>query len=294
MKPKVAIVGCGIVGPALGKLLSQSGYGIIGVASRTLASAEKTAHFIGISNYTDDPLYISKDADIIFITTPDSAIKAVCEKIAKSCGLSSGSIVTHCSGALSSEILSSAHTCGAYIASLHPLQSFASVENALKIIPGSYFSFEGDKEAIPILKQIIKDLEGIELEISTEGKVLYHAAASVASNFLITLMNLALDICGLIGISRSNAFKALLPLIQGSLKNIESVGIPAALTGPIARGDVEIVKSHIASLESEDPRLSYLYKILALYTINVALAKGTLKQDKANELRSILSTSQIF
>jgi len=291
VKPKIAIVGCGIVGPALGKLLSQSGYGIIGVASRTLASAERAAHFIGINNYTDDPLYISKNADIIFITTPDSVIKEVCEKIAYSRGFSSDSIVIHCSGALPSEILSSAHTCRAYIASLHPLQSFASVEDALKIIPGSYFSFEGDKKAVPILKQIIKDLEGIELEIPTEGKALYHAAASVASNFLITLMDLALNICSLIGVSKSNAFKALLPLIQGSLKNIESVGIPAALTGPIARGDVEIVKSHIASLESEDSRLCHLYKILALHTIDIALAKGTLKQDKAHELRSILSTS---
>lgn len=290
MKPRVAIVGCGVVGCALGRLLADSGYPITGVASKTLASAEKAARLIGISNYTSDPLLITKDAGIVFITTPDSVIKTVCEEIACKAGFFHKSLVIHCSGALSSEILASARTCKAYIASFHPLQSFASVENAIEVIPGSYFSFEGDKEIMPVLRQIVKDLGGRELEIPTEGKVLYHAAASVASNFLVTLMNLALDICSSIGISQRDAFNALLPLIQGSLTNIERVGIPAALTGPIARGDVEIVRSHVASLGEKAPKLCHLYKILALYTIDVALAKGTLREDRVHQLRSILDT----
>lgn len=289
MRPKVAIVGCGIVGPALGKLLSQEGYVIVGVASRRLSSAERAARFIEIDDYTDDPLSITRDASLILITTADSAIKAVCETIAHNGGFSPNSIVCHCSGALSSEILSSARICGAYVASLHPLQSFSSVENAVKIIPESYFSFEGDEETIPVLRQIVKDLGGREIKIPREGRTLYHAAASVASNFLITLVDLALNICGMIGISRTDALNALLPLIRGTVRNIEEVGIPAALTGPIVRGDVEIVKSHLALLGARDPRLCHLYKVLALYTIDAAMAKGTLREDRAEQIRLLLS-----
>ncbi len=289
MRPKVAIVGCGIVGPALGKLLSQQGYAIVGVASRRLSSAERAARFIGIDSYTDNPSSITRDASIILITTPDSVIRAVCETIAHYGGFSPDSIVCHCSGALSSEILSSAWACGAYVASLHPLQSFASVENAVKVIPESYFSFEGDKEAIPVLRQIVRDLGGKEIEISREGKALYHAAASVASNFLITLVDLAINICGMIGISRTDALSALLPLIRGTVRNIEEVGIPAALTGPIARGDVEIVKSHLATLGARDPRICHLYRVLAIYTVDAAVAKGTLGEDRAEEIRLLLS-----
>jgi predicted short-subunit dehydrogenase-like oxidoreductase (DUF2520 family) len=170
-------------------------------------------------------------------------------------------VAIHCSGALSSDILSSARECGAVVATLHPLQSFASVDQAVTLVPGSFCTIEGDKSALPIVRQMVEDLGGILLEITADKKTLYHAAAVAASNYLVTLIHLALELNEAAGLPGDTSFNALLPLIRGTLSNIGVKGIPGGLTGPIARGD---------------------------YTVDLAKAKGTLSKDGADKLIALL------
>ncbi len=132
IKPGFAVVGCGKVGTALTLFLLEKGYRPVGFASRTLASARRLATLANNHRFSESPWQISADAQIVFITTPDTAIEATCNAIAQNQGFSPGAIVLHCSGALSSDILKSAADAGAFVGSMHPLQSFASISKLRK------------------------------------------------------------------------------------------------------------------------------------------------------------------
>lgn len=289
---KVAIIGAGTVGTALGYLLRQGGYSVVGVASRTLESADKARRFIGEGEAATDLATISRKADIVFITTSDSAIQEVCIKIASTGGFNPGAVVFHTCGALSSEILGSARDSGAYVASLHPLQSLANVQEAVKNLPGSYFSIEGDEIALSAAREVIAVLNGREIYLEVGKKTLYHAGAAVASNFLVATVSFALELFAAAGISRKDSLHALMPLINGTVKNIETIGIPFALTGPISRGDTEIVEDHLEAISKESPELLGLYAELGKQTVKVALEKGTLKEDDADRINSLFKYYQ--
>ena len=285
---KVAIIGAGTVGTALGCLLRQGGYSVVCVASRTLESADKARRFIGEGEAATDLATISRRANIVFITTSDSAIQEVCIKIASAGGFNPGAIVFHTCGALSSEILDAARDSGAYVASLHPLQSLANVQEAVKNLPGSYFSIEGDEVALSAARKVIAVLNGEEISLEFGKKALYHAGAAVSSNFLVATVSFALELFEAAGISRKDSLHALMPLINGTVKNIETIGIPFALTGPISRGDIGIVEDHLKAISKESPGLLGLYAELGRQTVKVALEKGTLKEDAADRINSLL------
>jgi predicted short-subunit dehydrogenase-like oxidoreductase (DUF2520 family) len=287
-KPSVAIVGCGTVGTALGRLLSAAGYPIVGVSTRHADTARKAAERLGIKRSSLIPWEITPEAQVVFITTPDDAIEPTCRAIAQKNGFPKGGFVLHCSGALASSVLAPARTCGAFVASLHPLQSFASVEQAERLVPGSYCTVEGDGPALPVARRIVEDIGGRLLEITPEGKTLYHAAAVVASNYLVTLVDLALTLNRLAGIPPEVSFTALKPLIEGTLNNIGAKGIPGALTGPIARGDVATVSAHLRAIQERAPELLEAYKILGRHTVGLAEKQGSLPADVTGRLILLL------
>ncbi len=284
---RVSIIGAGVVGTAMGYILKAHGYSIVGIASRTLDSAKRARKFIKEVKASTNLKAIAKKADIVFITTSDDAIQTVCEKIALENGFNSGSVVFHTCGALSSEILKSARKNGASIASIHPLQSLASVEEAVKNIPGSYFCIEGDDRALSVAREIVTVLKGQEITLKIDRKPLYHAGASVASNFLIATVGFGLELFEAAGIDRKSALKALMPLIKGTVKNIEAIGIPSALTGPISRGDSDVVESHLKALSVEIPETIRLYSELGKYTVEIALEKGTIQESDAEKINAL-------
>ena len=131
-------------------------------------------------------------------------------------------------------------------------------------------------------------LEGDWVVLRAGDKVLYHAAAVFACNYLVTLVKLATDLWQTFGISQAQATKALMPLLRGTLSNIENVGLPNCLTGPIARGDLGTITSHLKALEKASPSLLEIYKELGLQTIPIALAKGKIDSQSAGKLQDIL------
>lgn len=272
---------------ALGKHLADAGYTPIGFSSRSMTSAKRIEKVVGGKGICfDRPWEAAKVAGIVFITTPDHAIEETCRIIVKNRGIREKSIVLHCSGALPSTILSSVHSCHASAGSMHPLQSFAA-ENSKNPFQNIMVAVEGDEDAIQMAEAIACDLGAQPFNIRTEGKTLYHAAAVVASNYLVTLMDLSFKLIAASGVSESDAYNVLKPLIKGTLTNIENVGIPDALTGPIARGDAEIVEKHMAAIRLLSPDLLAQYKMLGSATIKIALAKGTLSEDAAKQLLQI-------
>lgn len=290
MGASFAIVGCGRVGKALGKFLVDAGYDAVGVASKSLSSSKEAAELLKTDRYSDAPWEITPTADVVLITTPDDAIADTCCGIAENRGFKTGAVVLHCSGALSSTILAPARNCGAFTGSMHPLQSFASDTFTRNPFDGIIMAVEGNSRALLIASQMAADLGAVCLTIKTEGKTLYHAAAVAASNYLVTLMSMAFRLLAEAGISGPSAFDALKPLLDGTLANIKAIGIPQALTGPIARGDVETVKNHLSEIASRTPELMELFKTLSLYTIDIARAKGSLSETNAGLLKDVLGT----
>ncbi|MFP4225819.1 MAG: Rossmann-like and DUF2520 domain-containing protein, partial [Desulfobacterales bacterium] len=203
MKSSFAIIGCGRVGTALARHLSKAGYPPAGFASRSRESALQAARAADAEGAVYDHAWeASAKADVVFISTPDQAIVPACEEIAENRGVQENAAVLHCSGALSSDILAAARQCGAAVGSMHPLQSFAAVteENPFA---GIKMAIEGESAAVEQAWQIAEALGADPISIRTEGKILYHAAAVAASNYLVTLMRLSFDLLKASGVSES-------------------------------------------------------------------------------------------
>lgn len=291
-KSRVAIIGAGVVGTAIGTLLHQEGYPIAGVASRTRDSAQRAARYIGEGAASTDLVKTAKQGELIFITTPDGAIAPVCEKIAKKKGFLPESTVIHCCGALSAEVLSPARACGARILSIHPLQTMADTDQAVANLPGSFFALDGDEEAIQTGKAVIRDLGGTVMVIPSEGKMLYHAAAVVACNYFVALVFQALRMLEKVGIPPDSGLPALMPLIKGTVRNLEKTGIPRALTGPIARGDLKTIQGHLEAFGRLMPEAKRIYCEVGKVAADVAEAKGTIDLKTKKRLLKLLEGEQ--
>jgi predicted short-subunit dehydrogenase-like oxidoreductase (DUF2520 family) len=281
---KLGVIGAGIVGTALSVRLSSRGYQVIAVSSRSQTSARKLARAVSGCQAFDNNQDVADTAELIFITTPDDTIASVASEIQWHRGQS----VVHCSGALTTDILEPAKELGAQVGASHPLQTFANVKQAIENIPGSTFAVEAEEPLLSTLKDMATALDGHWIELKANDKVVYHAAAVIACNYLVTLVKLAADLWQSFNIPQSQATQALLPLIRGTIRNIDTAGIPQCLTGPIARGDIETIKKHLDALQKVAPDLLSTYQELGLQTIPVALAKGKINQHQAEELQAIL------
>lgn len=286
-KPTIAVVGAGKVGSALSVALHRNGYPITGVASRNLSTAKKLGERLGVC-YSDIPAVITPKAKVIFITTPDREITGTVNSIANQAGFCSGQVVAHASGLLPASVMETARRYDASVAAFHPLQSFADVETAITNLPGSYFFLEGDRAALDCLEPVVHDLGGKGFTIKEEDKPLYHAAATVASNYLVAIIHMATEMLGRFGLDKQQSVEALLPLIQGTVNNIKGEGSVKALTGPVERGDTPTIQKHLGVLSQLHTREKQAYISLAQITVAIALQKGSIDKIKADELISIL------
>ena len=282
---KIGFIGAGTTGNALAARLCQRGWPVVAVSSRTVSSAQKLAGLVPNCQVCHTAQELADAAELVFITTPDDVITQVCDEVQ----WHEGQSVVHCSGAHSVDILESARILGATVGSFHPLQTFADVSQAIKNLPGSTFALEAEEPLLSTLKELASLLNGNWVELQPGDKVLYHTAAVFACNYLVTLVKLALDLWLDFGVSSKKATTALLPLLKGTIKNIDVIGLPDCLTGPVARGDSGTIERHLSALEDRSPSLLATYRELALQTIPVALAKGKIDAQKAGEMKALLS-----
>jgi predicted short-subunit dehydrogenase-like oxidoreductase (DUF2520 family) len=283
-KLKIGFIGAGTVGTALAVRLSRRDYNVTAVTSRSLSSAHRLAEMVGQVTVYSSPQEAADHSDLVFITTPDDAIPVVVDLVR----WHQGQFVVHCSGADSLDVLESARMVGAQVGSFHPLQTFASIQKAIDNLPGSTFALEAEGSLLEILKEMALSLEGRSIKLGAGDKAAYHTAAVMTSNYLVTLVKLATDLWGSFGIPRDQAILALLPLLKGTLNNLENLSVPNALTGPIARGDIGTVQIHLKTLKETTPDILPTYCQLGLQTIPVAVAKGKINERQAKELEDIL------
>lgn len=286
--PILSIIGPGKVGTAIGVLAAQAGYPVAAVGGRHIEGAIQAAQRIGAHVRACGVTEAAKHAEIVLITVTDSAIESVCYDIARKNAFNRNSIVAHCSGVLSSDILSAARdSCQCFVASMHPLQTFPTVDCAVNRLKGTYCFCEGDKEGLPVIERLAKRIGLMPISICSSSKVLYHAAAVFASNYLVALMDAAMKIAHLAKIENSVAWMAFEPLVVSTITNVAEMGLPQALSGPIARGDIETITAHLNKLELIDSSLASIYRTMGCHTVDIALRKGAITQDKAKEIRSV-------
>jgi predicted short-subunit dehydrogenase-like oxidoreductase (DUF2520 family) len=282
---KTGFIGAGTTGNALAARLTEKGWSVVGVSSRTLPSAQKLARVLPNCRAYRTSQELADVAEMVFITTPDDVIAQVCSEV----HWHEGQSVLHCSGAHSVDILEPARKVGAAVGSFHPLQTFADVDSAIANLPGSTFGLEAQEPLLSTLKELTYLLDADWVELRPGDKVLYHVAAVFACNYLVTLVKLALDLWKDFGVPSKEATRALLPLLTGTLNNIDSIGLPNCLTGPVARGDLGTIERHLKALGAENSSLLTTYKDLGLQTIPIALAKGKVNEQKAEEMKVLLS-----
>lgn len=284
-KLKLGFIGSGTVGSVLAVALSRCGYPVVAVSSLGHMSARNLARAIKGCRAADDNQQVADVAELVFITTPDDVIA----KVATDTEWHQGQGVVHCSGADTTDILYPARQAGADVGVFHPLQTFAGGRQAQKNLPGTTFALEAGEPLLTTLKGMADGLGGHWIEFKSEDKVIYHAAAVFACNYLVTLVKLSTDLWQTFGASPQQAVRALLPLLKGTVENIGSVGLPQCLSGPIARGDSGTIKKHLAALEEKAPELVATYRELGLKTVPIALAKGRINEGQAAALEAVLA-----
>ena len=280
-KTKVGVVGAGNVGCALALCLANHGY-LIELISRdpqrtinrfSMALAANGFNQPANLNIRDHPSSFG-DIDILLLCVPDSAIEATCQSLSeKLCG---NEIVVHCSGALDSSILVSAKQRGCSTASAHPLNTFPNLSASLTTLRNghnSYLYCEGDEAALSMIQTVFTQVGFNTKTIQAENKVLYHAACVFASNYLTVLMDMSLQTAQAANIDHKEFLQASQPIVKATLTHLEHYSTAAALSGPLARGDMQTVEQHIKSLSDEAPELSKAYQVFADYAVTMLKRK---------------------
>lgn len=267
--PTIAIVGGGRLGQALGRLLRENNQNVVAVASSSLNSARRAASFIGDKTEAVPIERIPSRATHVLIATPDGAITDVARQLTAA-GMRGG-VALHTCGALGPDALAPLADAGTACGVLHPLQTIPNPEAGLRALTGVAFSIDGDEEALNWANRIVTLLEGIALRIPADKKTVYHAAAVMASNYTVSLLDAALELMEDAGIPRDDARPALIPLVESSVSNALNDSPEQALTGPIRRGDAATVSAHLSAL---DERHATLYRALGRHTVALARRAG--------------------
>ncbi|MBM5570167.1 MULTISPECIES: Rossmann-like and DUF2520 domain-containing protein [Deefgea] len=280
------VIGPGRLGQSVARLAVDSGlYQIGGVLVRSASSAAKALDFIGAGQVclqlTDFPA-----ADLWLLAVPDSSISEVAQQLATAKVVKPGDVVFHASGALEAKILAPLQVQGAHIASLHPAFSFADPARAVVTFAGTPCAIEGDVAACDVLQQFALDIGGVPFALAEGGKVAYHAALSMAANYLVTLADLSLQTANQAGIAPETANRLVLGLMQQTLSNVQVLSPASALTGPIVRGDAATVAQHLSVLP-ESHQAAYR----AMGEATVALAGERLSEIQRTSLMTTLQVS---
>lgn len=283
------IVGPGRVGRTLGVLWRRAAvFEIQDVIATTEARARSAVEYLGAGS-PGAQMRQARAAAVWMLSTPDDEIVNCARTLAEMGILRERDIVFHCSGALSSAELELAARCGARVASVHPLKSFAQPQTAASSFAGTWCAAEGDAAALAVLEPAFSRIGGSVIRIESKAKPLYHAGSVIASNYLVALLEAALQCYEHAGIRRDDALTLMTPLVRETFDNVLHLGTAGALTGPIARGDAALVARQRETLERSAPELVALYRQLGAVAVRLARETGKADADALAAIEKILT-----
>lgn len=274
---KIGFIGGGKVGFSLGKYLKENNFDVVGYFSKNVDSIKRAANFTNTKEFYSLKEILS-ESDILFITTTDSEIESVWENLKK---LSiKNKIICHCSGALSSEIFKGRENYNVFGYSVHPLFPIKDKYESYKSLKEAVFTVEGDETYINIIISMFSSIGNKVKEINKEDKIKYHKSAVLVSNLVLALISIGVDELESCGFYSDEALDSLYPLIKNNIKNIKEKGLYEALTGPVERGDLEIVKKHLEASTDENKEI---YKLLSKKLLEIGKKKNENKDYKEME-----------
>lgn len=277
-RERVAIIGAGRMGQGLALALTAAGLEVV-LLSR--GPRELVPPLVRQPGPRRDAV---GHAGLILLATPDDAIPQIATELAGERAIGSSQVVLHLSGVLGRPALAPLEASGAGLGSFHPLQTIADPSSAAERLAGCYVGIEGEDRALAMGKRLAAILRMHPVEIATERKAVYHAAAVFAANYTVALAGIAGRLARSAGVPSDVAAQLYRPLMEGAVSNLE-LGPAAALTGPIRRGDVATIRAHLAAL---DPADRQLYRALGLAALRLAREAG-LAEQPAGELERILT-----
>jgi len=270
--PRVAIIGAGRAGRALALALTRAGVPVRVCVRRPIALPSPLECSLGPWNE------VLAQADVVLLTVPDDAIADVATAIREA--PMAQAVVLHVSGLRDRSALSALEGRARGLGSFHPLQTLAGDAEAAGRLRAAFAVLEGDAAAVEAGRGLASTLGMEALVIEAAQKPRYHAAAVIVSNYTVTLVAVAAKLAREAGVPAEAASRIFLPLLAGTVKNLELLGPASALTGPIRRGDVRTIEAHLAALTDDDRRL---YAVLGLRAVELAQEAG-LDETRAQEL----------
>jgi predicted short-subunit dehydrogenase-like oxidoreductase (DUF2520 family) len=291
MPQTLNLIGAGRVGQTLARLWHERGvFTVQDVLTGSLGTAQNACKAMGAGRAVDS-LAAMHDADVWMLAVPDAQISAVAIDLAGSFQATNESaqvastgasrnvakvlapLVFHCSGAQGAALLEPLRALGWHSASAHCILSFASVDAAMAQFPGTPCALEGDAIAIAALHGAFTAIEARCFEVQSANKLLYHAAAVFATNFLPVLQSVAEDAWTASGVPAELLPGLRSALLHNAVANITRLGPKGALTGPAARGDVEAITRQASAVREWDAQAGAAYE--ALSGLALRLAKST-------------------
>lgn len=284
MRPRVGVIGAGRVGTVLAARLRAAGHPVVGVLARSEASRLRAATMLpGVPVLGQHE--VARDADVLVLAVPDDALVAVAEELAGSGSVAPGTVVAHTSGRHGLGALEALTRAGARPVALHPAMTFTGTPTDLdrSCVWGLT---AGDTER-EVALGLVSALGGTPMWVAEEDRVRYHAALAHGANHLVTLVAQSLEMLRGVG-EGADAADVLRPLLEAALGNALDLG-DAALTGPVARGDLTTVRAHVDALEEAPASTRDAYVAMARATADRAEADGRLDGDTAAAVRRAAS-----
>ena len=286
MTDTLYVIGAGAAGSSLAHSLQQKGHNLIGVMDRDAGRADTAGERLGVPATTRFHDAI-KEADIVIVSVSDQAIETVAETVASHDMAARHQVWLHLSGALTPLVLKPLGPLTRGIGAFHPAHVFPP-GRITPISPGTRFGVAGNKAAVHTTQKLAAILGCDVVVVHDTIRPRYHAATVLASNAVVALIAEAVGILENAGISSEDAEALLLSLSNSAVENSRRIGLKGGLTGPIQRGDINMVKRHLDALR-DTPHATALYQSLGKSIVRLAKAGDGSQADTLDTILAMLS-----
>lgn len=293
-----AVIGAGRLGTSFALALTKHGARLVGFITRSVRSRAQAEAVLGHYACLTLQELVQSNPQLYLLTVPDQALVEVSGQLGRLLRATREPekcppFVAHTSGATSVDVLLPCAEAGAHTLVLHPLQTFADPLVGAERFAGTAVAVTSkenspESQAARFGFALAQGLDARPFFLPDERRVLYHAAATLASNYFVTIEYHAEQLFKQVGLPEEEVLSLFLPLVRSTLENVSARGAVQALTGPLSRGDVETVRTHLSTLEAEAPQTALLYKALGLATLDILGLRGEVDKETITTLAGIL------